>query len=57
MVVIEAKTIAIPLLANPIVASFGYEKVIDLNFSKTPCIFIFFQVRPNYDEVRPGANL
>jgi phosphoribosylformylglycinamidine (FGAM) synthase PurS component len=32
MVVSEVKTIAIQLLANPIVASFGYEKVIDLNF-------------------------
>jgi hypothetical protein len=43
MVVIEAKAIAIQLLANPIVASFGYEKVIDLYFSKTLCIFIFFK--------------
>jgi hypothetical protein len=32
MVVIEAKTIATQLLPNPIMASFGYEKVIDSKF-------------------------
>jgi hypothetical protein len=42
MVDIEAKTIAIQLLANPIVNSFGYEKVIDLYLSKTPCILFYF---------------
>jgi hypothetical protein len=48
MVVIEAKTIAIQLLANPIVASFGYEKVIDFVFFKNTLHFYFFQVRVNY---------
>jgi hypothetical protein len=31
-------------LPNPIMASFGYEKVIDSKFWKTPCIFIFFEL-------------
>jgi hypothetical protein len=48
MVVIEAKTNAIQLLANAIVASFGYEKVIDFVFFKNTLHFYFILFRCSY---------
>jgi len=51
MVVIEVKTIAIQLLANLVVASFGYEKVIDFVFFKNTLHFLFFLFRRSYIDI------